>query len=242
MSYATLADARAEGITTDQASDVRLQALLDAASERIDALTGWWFEPREKSFDLDGQENETLPLPAPIITLTSVTLDGALLNLTTDVIVKGRVTDLRADVQYPRLLRKQAAAWELPGSAERPRWSYGVNNVSVVGVFGYTKSDGTTPPAEIREVCLRLALRNLALLTDAAGQAERERGRVFRESTDGHSYELGSTLPGAVGAWRSGGTTGDPNIDVILAGYRRPTKSALAGVPRPTARPSRGWP
>jgi len=241
VSYATLAQARAEGITTDQANDERLQQLLDDASERIEEVTGWWFRPRALTLRLSGRQDEALPLPAPVIALTSVTLDGAALDLDTAVMVKGRVTDPRADVRYPRILRRALSPGEAPLVSNRYPWPYGEENVVLVGTFGFTKADGTTPPADIRDACLRLVVRNLPRLTDAAGQAERERGRVSRETTDGHSYELGAVLAGTAGSWRAGGLTGDPAIDTVLAQYRRPSKSALAGVPRETARIPR-WP
>lgn len=241
MSYASLSQARAEGITTDQASNERLQQLLDDASERIDAVTGWWFSPRAMTLRLSGRQDDPLPLPAPVITLTSVTLDGAALDLNAAVMVKGRVTDPHADIRYPRLLRRALSPGEAPLASVRFPWPYGEENVVVVGTFGYTKADGATAPADIREACLRLAVRNLPRLTDAAGQAERERGRVSRETTDGHSYELGGVQAGTAGSWRAGGITGDPTIDVLLAQYRRPSKGALAGIPRETARIPR-WP
>lgn len=213
MSYASLSYARDQGITTGQADDTRLQRLLDEASRRIDRVTGWWFEARTLTLPFDGQGTECLWLPAPVVSLTSVSIDGVALTLG-DVLVYGSTAAPRQSLRAPRLARKNGV-----------RWPQGRRNVSVVGSFGFVESDGTTP-AEIRDVCVRLAHRELGLITDAAAQGERQRGRVFRETTDGHSYELAGVLPGAVGAWRQGGLTGDPEIDVTLASYRRPSQGA----------------
>ena len=55
MSYASVADLRAEGVLESEASDERLEALLEEASGTIDRMTGWWFEPRELMIRLDGR-------------------------------------------------------------------------------------------------------------------------------------------------------------------------------------------
>lgn len=232
VSYASLEDARDEGITTEMAADARLQRLLDAASAQIDTATGWWFDARALTLRLDGSGAPTLHLPAPVIALTSVTLDGSALDLSTDVKVYGRTSAPRTDLGNPRLVRALGFAWE---TAREPAWFEGQQNVEVVGTFGYVEADGTTAPPAIREACLRLTLRSLPRLTDAAGQADRQRGEVVRENTDGHSYELAGASPGAAGAWRRGGLTGDPSIDVLLAPFRRPARGAVVGVRTPAA-------
>lgn len=236
MSYASLAEARAEGITTGQASDVRLQALLDAASEFIDDRTGWWFDARAKTLRLDGTGAEHLHLPAPIVSLSSVSIDNTVLTLTADtgdVIQYGALTDPQAERLNPKLVRRvQSGAllgarsygygdWRLPARTMLP-WPKGRKNITVAGSFGMTASNGTDPPREIKELCLRLAVRSLALLTNAAGQADRRTGEVVKETTDGHAYELAGGHAGTAGAWRRNGWTGDPDIDTILMRWSAP--------------------
>lgn len=223
MSYATLSYARDEGITTEQANDGRLQRLLDEASAFIDRATGWWFEARTKTLAFDGDDGECLWMPAPVIALTSVAIDGIALDLAA-VLTYGAV----ASGEHLRAARLAlASASYVDAQLGSPTWPAGRRNITVVGSFGYVLPDGTTPPPEIRDLCLRLALRNLPRLADAAGQSERRRSEVFRESTDGHSYELAGVLSGAVGAWRRGGITGDPDIDLVLAQFRRPSRGGV---------------
>lgn len=209
MSYATLVQARAEGITLQQADDPRLQSLLDDASRFLDDATGWWFSPRALTLRLDGTGDDWLVLPAPPVALTSVTLDGAALLLS-DVVADGTPGTWPDRRSAPQLLRAVGC------------WTSGRRNVVVVGSFGYVEADLVSPPPAVRDACLRLAVRNLARLADAEGQAERRAGEVFRETTDGHSYELAGVLPGAAGAWRRNGLTGDPDVDRTIERYRRP--------------------
>lgn len=235
MSYASLAEARAEGITTGQASDVRLQALLDGASEFIDDRTGWWFDARAKTLRLDGPGTEHLHLPAPVVSLTSVTLDGVSLSIVdgdqpADVIVYGALTDPMAERRNPKLVRRplERIARLYPGTVPVP-WTRGRKNLVVIGSFGMTAESGTAPPREIKEACIRLAVRALALLSNSAGQAARWMGDVTKETTDGHAYELGALAAGGVGSWRRNGWTGDPDIDTTLMRWSRGPAGAVAG-------------
>lgn len=219
MGYATIAEARAEGITTDTASDLRLQAALDEASRFVDQTTGWWFEPRLFTtlvpLRLDGNGTPILRLPAPAIALTSVTVESAVgVERTLDAseyFLVGAVQDT-VNVRNPRLFSGPRAARYI----DRTTWARGVGNVRVVGTFGFTNPDGATPPLPIRMVTIRLAMRELGLLADAAAQAERRRGEVVEEHTDGHSYKLAGAISGvSAGAWRTR-ITGDPAIDTVL--------------------------
>ncbi len=225
MSYASLAYAREEGITTEQAANERLQRLLDEASALIDKATGWWFDARAKTLVFDGDDGECLWMPAPIVTLTSVAIDGSALDLA--AVLSYGTTASGEHLRAARLARTLAAASYLDAAFGRPTWPTGRRNITVVGSFGYVLPDGTSPPPEIRDACLRLVVRNLGRIADAAAQSDRRRGEVFRENTDGHGYELAGVLPGAVGAWRRGGITGDPDIDLTLAQFKRPSRGAL---------------
>lgn len=229
MSYATLADARAEGVTIGQADDTRLQRLLDDATELIDTITGWWFVARSATYSLDGSGAPHLHLPAPIVSLTSVTLGGVggtVLTLTAgtgEVIVYGALTDPMSERRNPKLMRRGSESSRYP-----LKWPRGSKNVVIVGSLGMTDSTGSAPPREIREVCLRLAIRSLSLLTNAGGQALRAAGDVVKETTDGHSYELAGAVAGAAGSWRRNGWTGDPDIDTVLMRWRAPISGGVA--------------
>lgn len=208
--YASLSDARAEGITTEQANDPRLTTLLTRASEMIDRYTGWWFASRTLTLRFDGTGTRHLHLPAPCIALTRVAVDGSDLSLVDDVLNIGAPSGLAAQRFNPKLLRVGGTPW--------PR---GTQNIRVEGRFGFVEANESVPPA-IRDACIRLAVSELALFADTAGQEERRRVLVTKEQTDGHSYELGQGDLGKRAAWRYGGFTGDPAIDLVLARFRRP--------------------
>lgn len=215
--YATLLEARAEGITEAQADDPRLTTLLERASEAIDRYTGWWFESRTLALTFDGSGTRNLHLPAPCIALTRVAVDGSDLSLVDDVLNLGAPSGLGSKRFNPKLMRAGGITW--------PR---GTQNLRVEGRLGFVEADESVPPA-IRDVCIRLAVRELARFADVAAQEERrQRTMLTKEQTDGHSYELGQGDIGKRAAWRLGGFTGDPEIDIVLARFRRPP---AGGVP-----------
>lgn len=173
--YATVADLRAEGVTSAQASDDRLAQLIDEASVFVDRETGWWFEPRYLELTLSGRGGPSIEPPAPTIHLTAMHIDGVSTRLDPDalLIVGAPVRFVPFD---PRLTRRHGHVFP-----------HGVGNVVLTGTFGYTEPDGTligrTPPA-IRRVVMQLVIGLLPRLTDAGASSEAwDRWRIVAEIT-----------------------------------------------------------
>jgi len=209
--YATVSDLRGEGVTADQASDARLEALLADATAEIDRATGWFFEARDAVFVLDGRGTPSLELPVPPIRIDRLEVGGA-------------------DVTASLAALVVVGAPVGPGfDAPRMTWRYarfprGFGNIVVGGRFGFTEPDGTpegrTPPA-IRRACVLLVLRGLDALGGDAGFDARNRWRLVEERTRDQSYKLAE--PGG-----TSGPFGDPEIDLALLRYRRPTPLGAA--------------
>lgn len=209
--YATVAELRGEGVTADQASDARLEALLSNATAEIDRATGWFFEPRDAVFVLDGRGTPSLELPAPPIRIDRLELGGSDVTASLSaLVVVGAPVGPGFDA--PRL------TWRCG------RFPRGIGNVVVAGRFGFTEPDGTpegrTPPA-IRRACVLLVLRGLDALGGDAGFDARNRWRIVEERTRDQSYKLAE--PGG-----SAGPFGDPEIDLALLRYRRPAPLGAA--------------
>lgn len=203
--YATLGDLRDEGVTEAMASDARATELLKEASQAIDRHTGWFFEPRSLTLQLDGRGTPSLEPPVPPIALTRLTVLGRHVSVSPqDVVLIGAPVAWRLDA--PRLTRTQGR-----------RFPKGAGTVEVEGIWGYTEVDATTPygrtPLEIRRACLLMALRWWAPLADDDATA-RHRWRIIEERTRDQSYRLDRMSAGTL--------TGDPDIDHILERYRRP--------------------
>ncbi len=207
--YASVADVRAEGITIATASDARIEAALVEAMALVDAVTGWFFEPRVLTLRMDGRGTPTIEPPVPPIRLDAITVDGegALSIAPDDLIVVG--APVTTPFAEPRLALRHGR-----------RFPKGVANVTASGLWGYTEPDGSpagrTPPA-IRTVTMQLALRALPTLADQdARESARLRWRIAEERTRDQMYRL---HPPALSTF----LTGEPDIDLILHRYRRPT-------------------
>ena len=204
--YCTVADLRAEGVTEHQASDDRLRALIEEASQTIDRLTGWWFEPRWRRLRVDGRGTPSIEPPAPPIRLDRILIYGTELSRREEAIsVRGAPVGPGFDA--PLIRRTRGHFPREPGSVE------------LEGVFGYTEEDGTElgrTPLEIRRACILLVIRLLPRLGDIdAVDDARNRWRVVEERTRDQAIKFAPLA-------RPGQLTGDTAIDDLLAGYMRP--------------------
>jgi hypothetical protein len=203
VSYATVGDLRAEGVTEDEASDARLQALIDEATATIDHATGWFFEPRAVTYRLDGRRTASIEPPAPPIRVDRIAIGGSELSLTPeDLVVIG--SPVQPGFYAPRITLCHGVF---------PR---GCGNVEIDGLWGYTEDDGTPEgriPLEIRRACMLLVLRWLSPLSD--GDDARHAWRVTTMRTRDQSVSFASL-------GQPGPYAGDPDIDRILLRYCRP--------------------
>lgn len=204
--YASLADMRAEGVTPAQASDERLTALLVEASAFVDHVTGWFFEPHTMALRMDGRGTPSLEPPVPPIRVDELLIDGVAASLAQDdIAIRGAPVSPGFDAPRFTLVRSV--------------FPKGTDNIVVAGLWGYTEPDGTptggTPPA-IRRAVMLLVMRWLPLLGDAEAAAAKSQWRILEERTRDQSYRL-SPLS-SVGVT----LTSDPEIDLLLARYRKP--------------------
>jgi hypothetical protein len=205
--YATVADLRAEGVTEAQASDARLLMLLNEAGRIIDRITGWFFEPRELTYLLNGRGTPSVEPPVPPIRLDALLLEAGLLSTAPEnLVIVG--SPVQPGFDAPRLTMRHGHVFPL-----------GIANLKARGLWGYTEDDGTPTgrtPFEIRRACMLLVMNRLPLLSDTDAMDDaRNRWRIIEERTRDQSYKLNT--PSA-----SSTLTGDPEVDTILLRYRRP--------------------
>lgn len=205
MSYVTLTEFKAEGATGE---NDRLTAALALAKAYIDRVTGQWFEPSEsKTLYFDGDGENILHLPVPAITVTKITTDDD--------------REMEVDEDDFTLYAGSGP----PDHRRNPKIRFysgmpvGKLNIAVTGTWGFVEDDGSTPLL-IKKACILLALTEVDTLDSDSRRDPITRGRVIEEETDRHSYKLGELAA-------SGGPTGEPEIDVILASYRRPLAMAV---------------
>jgi hypothetical protein len=217
--YASVAEVRAEGVSSASAADARVLALIDEATRTIDRVTGQYFESRQATYRFDGRGTPTIELPVPPIRLSSLRVD-----------YEGR-QPFPFLSGYPFEFSLDPTSLVIVGAPVRPNFDgarltmrhglffpKGHGNVSAEGAWGYTEDDGTpggcTPPA-VKRACILLVLRGLLPLADDAAFEARSRWRILEERTRDQSYRLDANRGG--GLW----LTGDPEVDTLLTPYVR---------------------
>jgi hypothetical protein len=204
--YATVQELRDEGVTEAQASDSRLTTLLAEATETVDHLTGWFFEPRQMEIRLDGRGRQLIEPPIVPIAIQELWVEGVLLP-------PERYRVWGAPVP-PRF---SAPRIELLGA----RFPTGQGNVLARGTWGYTEHDGTElgrTPWAIRRAAMLIVMRLLPRIGDQdAVQEARDWWRVLEQRTRDQSVKFA-----AVSASSSAPRSGDPEVDALLAHYTRP--------------------
>lgn len=217
--YASVVDMRDEGVTPAMASDERLAALLAEACAFIDRVTGWFFEPRSMIVRMDGRGTPSIEPPYPPIRIDFLTISGAPVSLQPDdLVIVGAPVAIGFDT--PRFTLVQKWAYPENGCAIPFRRTFpkGEGNVVASGLWGYTEPDGSPTgrtPSAVRRAAMLIALRNISLL-GTGDSAAKSQWRVLEERTRDQSYRLGA-LP-TIGVVY----TGDPEIDLLLARYRKP--------------------
>jgi len=204
--YASVTDLRDEGVTPTMASDERLTALLVEASAFIDHVTGWFFEPRLMVVRMDGRGMPSIEPPYPPIRLDELLVAGTVYPLDDDFLTV-RGAPVPPGFVAPRLTLTYGV------------FTWGYDNIVATGLWGYTEFNGTpyggTPPA-IRRAAMLLVLRWLSKLGDAEASAAKSQWRILEEKTRDQSYRLAA--PAVVAST----FTTDPEIDLLLARFRKP--------------------
>ena len=99
-------------------------------------------------------------------------------------------------------------------------FSEGDQNVSITGTFGFVDvASGPTysTPVEIQEICKRLVIQSIPLLTSADRAANENKGRILEETFDTQTYRYVMSEGAFTKLW-----TSDGYVNQVLLSYRRP--------------------
>lgn len=242
--YALLQDLRDEGFTTTALPDARAFVLLARASLYIERFTGRRFIPEPRAIRVNGRGGPILQLGEPIVALDPV--DGVRVLLepypsspslhpygrdAVRVYARHLHQRLRSpddrenpklEVYYPTDVDRTSSA---RGSAlERLTFPRGQQNVWLRGVFGYTDPDGSPmgrTPELIKLAAMLIVRREVEKIGTGSRSTAAVETRITAERTRDQSVSYAA--PGSAGAGSAllGVFTGDPEIDTILASFRR---------------------
>jgi len=225
----TLQDVRDEGVTISDADDARVTYLIGLAKQYITIATGGGLFTKETlTFNMDGSGARTLFLPVPVVSLTSIKIDGTVLDSTLYV-VYNRIGPPYDDRYNPKIVMKGSPEYTYYGDKyfvrrkeyDDPLFPKGQQNIELAGDFGFVEDSNGTVCAPIKQAALALVIREVKLLTDDDRKGEQRQDRVVSESIGDYSYSLSELA-------KSGGPTGDSYIDQILADYHVPINVRIA--------------
>lgn len=218
----SLGEMRAEGVPSS-ISNARLLAAIQTWQTFVERACRQWFYPRAMTWDLDGSGTTLLQLPVPIVSLSALYLNGDFstpVDPANYVAYTGRGGGTRDDRRNPRvkLVTGETSIFEGVGPVRRRLFvfSIGEKNQRLVGTFGYVESNGEAPEP-IKYVIRKLVVRNVKPMW-ASGGAAGPAGPVVEEETDRHRRKWAD----ATVASKVWSTTGDPELDQILAMYKSP--------------------
>ena len=230
MAYVTVQDLRDFGLTEETASDQQVAAAIVLWSQVIDKICGQWFEPRAVTFRLDGSGSDVLHLPVPIISISSLKVNGESVALASDRYVAYTNRVMPDDRLNPRIrLGNAGSYWTGSG----PFYAVGIQNQSVTGIFGYVEEDLSTP-APIKYALMKLISEKLKNPPNANEDLPPDenlglQGPVIEETTDGHSRKWANVSVKMTRPGIASGITSDPEINAILLMYRRAPMILVTG-------------
>ena len=213
--YCRRRDIRNEGFAPEQVSTARLNELIELASSYIETVTERFFEPRAQTITEDGTGSCRLLLGEPIIDIESVEILGQ------DSVPASGAIDPAEYRVYNRHLTQGLLK---PDDRDNPQivligseFHRGAQNIRIVGLFGYTEPDESATgrtPLLIREVCKKLVVREIPLLSETSDREDgKNRYRLIQEKTRDQSYTLDKLRI-------TGSLTGDPEIDNVLIQFK----------------------
>jgi hypothetical protein len=228
--YIDVDDLRAEGLTIPPGGDEEARALelIKTYQQLVDAITGQFFLPRQLDLDVDGRGVSLLQLPLPIVSVTNLYMNEDFDNAVDPaeyVVYDGRGgEDGRDDRRNPRikLVSEEQSIFAGVGPVGRTGAVFlvGEKNQRVEGTFGFVEPGGCAPlPIQLamKRLVIRAYKNPLGKVTTASFGAA---GPVVEEETDRHRREWGDPASSAK-VWPVTGT-GDLEVDLILARYKRP--------------------
>ena len=236
MSYVTVQQVRDAGLTVAMIpDDAVVQASIEMWQAFLERACRQWFEERAATLEVDGTDSDTIHFPVPVITITELNLNNSADALSSDYYrVYNNRTSYPDDRNNPRvkLIGPDSSRdiYNQPMAFGALRFRKGRQNQRIVGTWGYTEADGSTPLLIQRALILLVIEKVSPILAGPGGPAVPPvvpTGLLVEERTDDHSRKWqaagGSTKARPAGLL---GITGNPEVLRIIQLYKAPTAMA----------------
>jgi hypothetical protein len=146
MGYITVDQVRAEGVDDPVGYPTeRIQAAIDVWSRFVEDATGQWFEPRQKTLVMDGNDSYRIFLPVPVLSIMKLFANGDFSNPISSTLYRV-YKERNEDRRNPKVELFQGdrrdgiftPGFRAPGYGNAGRiFIGGQQNQKLVGYFGY---------------------------------------------------------------------------------------------------------
>lgn len=239
--YVSVADIRAEGVTTDMVSDIRVMAAIQTWQAFLERACRQWFNPKTLIIKFDGTDSDAIHFGVPIISVDYLRVNGLKTDLQCSlykVYNSIRYPDDRRNPRIKLVSEDELDIYTAPLIYGRMKFRKGRHNQEVKGTFGFTEEDGSVPLL-IRRALTKLVVQKIANPIFKADPGDDTvplppllQGILKKEETDGHSLEWttagGDIKPRAPGLI---GITQDQEILDIIKLYKAPIGIATPAHP-----------
>ena len=216
-----IANGTAKLLHSDKVYKKRGLELIHQAMDFIDEKTGQFFNKRTGTFDIEGNNTNTLFLNVPIIEITKFLINSSDVEISEGidydfVAFKGRAR--------PQDNRRNPMIKLNFGRARNSIYANSLTNryfargtfQTIEGSFGFLEPDGTTPSL-IKKATLILALRDVNAPL-AGSSTSGTVGPLKRQKVDLHEEEFFELK----GQTSKGTLSGNEEVDRIIANYKSP--------------------
>ena len=190
--YVSNKDVRDEGITVAEVSDTAVTTAIKSAELFIERkCSRWFYKKTAYTMLLDGGDHyfpyygfvettDLLLIPVPILSLTSVNIYGIDVPVT-DFIAFTRIGPPKDDRWNPRIISKNHM-WPMEG----------VQNITLVGDFGFVEDTTGTVPELIKIAARKLAIRFMPIfkMSDPERDADKMSDYISDEVLPGSGYSV----------------------------------------------------
>ena len=229
--YISIADVRAEGITSAMASDAKVLSYIETWQAFIERACRQWFIPKTMILAVDGTDSDALHFGVPIISIAYLRINNSATDLETwlyKVYSSCRYPDDRSNPRIKLVGDDELDIYSAPMCYGRLKFRKGRQNQVIKGIFGYVEENGSVPKM-IQRALLKLVIEKLTKPIYVADPSATPTpppmisGIVTQETTDGHSLTY-APAGGNTADRRTGlsGITSDPEILDIIKLYRAP--------------------
>lgn len=220
MTWITRQEVRDEDFKDPPYSDSRVDLAIATVEEYVEGKLGNWFDPRTLTLTLDGSGRDTLLLPHPIVSITSITIDTTAVDLDDVVVYNRHLSGMTRpdDRQNPKIVYKTPTSRTRSGG----RWPRGRQNITVVGSFAYRDYDSGDAtgkiPAALKRALFLLLPRFIETANSPYGQEAQKAHNLIENRTRSSSVQYQET---------HSVITGDPAVDQLLARMKAPMAGGL---------------